>query len=171
MRTLVQRKWICWLLMAAVMSVTAYTARAEPVIAHEEPSWKFKLLVTALVAGVIGGISALMNTNHTSSLAAVPTKLDFGSVPVGTSAQKSIDLVNRGDRAIEVTQFGVSDGPFSCASGGVPFTIRPGDKATVLCTFKPGVSKAFASKAQLTAHDAGAKNAKTWSCALAGSGR
>src|SRR4029077_5732926 len=90
---------------------------------------------SALVVTVSGtGIAA-------GTLAATPSTLGFGRIPIGSSTSKTLTVTNPGSSAITVTQISTNGGalanPFTTSGIAAPLTLAAGQSITFQVTFAP----------------------------------
>ncbi|QNI33471.1 choice-of-anchor D domain-containing protein [Alloacidobacterium dinghuense] len=82
-----------------------------------------------------------------NSLQVSPSTVDFGAVPIGQMANTVVSMLNRGARAVEVSQLSVAGQTFSVASQNqLPITISPGEAYNVKVGFKPSAGTSYSGK-------------------------
>ena len=77
---------------------------------------------------------AVSNVNF-PFLSLAEKELDFGTVAVGSAAQRTFSITNIGNEPLDVTGLELSRTVFTAASA--PFTLQPGDSASLTMTFTP----------------------------------
>src|SRR5207237_68866 len=89
----------------------------------------------------------------------VPSSVDFGDVPAGTSAQRQFLLVNKSKERVSVSQLRVEgQGPISVqlASGKLPAVLEGGAQLAGLATFIPDALGGRSGKLVFTVSDGAA---------------
>jgi Abnormal spindle-like microcephaly-assoc'd, ASPM-SPD-2-Hydin/HYDIN/CFA65/VesB-like, Ig-like domain/Cep192 domain 4 len=66
-----------------------------------------------------------------------PSTISFGSVRVGSSAQKSGMLTNTGDTSVTVSQIAVSGTAFKVTGAQLPVTLAPNQRVSFTAVFEP----------------------------------
>ena len=116
------------------------------------------LLICFLVL-TISGCGFQVNGSGAADSAVVvasPTAVDFGSVPVGQSANSTVALSNHGSDPVNVSQFKVAGQTFFVnGPTKLPVTIAPGVSQTFQLGFKPSGDTTFSG--EFTAMDSAAK--------------
>ncbi len=69
-----------------------------------------------------------------------PASLDFGTVNVGGARDLPVVVANGGTAALSVTSVAISNARFAVVSGGAPFTVAAGGRATVNVRFSPNAA-------------------------------
>jgi hypothetical protein len=77
----------------------------------------------------------LFATTAAAQLAVNPSTVNFGSVPVGNSVSQSVALNNNGSSNLTISQATVSGTGFSKSAFSLPFTLAPGQRASLTTTF------------------------------------
>lgn len=102
----------------------------------------------------------------TLQLAASPTGLSFGNVPVGSSATQAVTLSNSGNSSVSVSQIGVTGSYFSISGVALPLTLAAGQSTSFSGNFSPSASGSFTGSITITSN---ATNSPA-SVSLSGSG-
>ena len=108
--------------------------------------------INAATANVISGVSTA-NDPSASPLSITPQTQDFGSVPVGGSADRSFTVANPGSSAVTGTAFAVD--PFIVVAGN-SFSLDPGASQPVVVRFSPKAGTAYGSSVDFTWSGGGA---------------
>jgi len=77
-------------------------------------------------------------------LGVLPPSLDFGAVTVGSTAQASFVITNRGGTALTNGTASVGAGPFAIVSG-TPFTLPGFSSTNLVISFNPGTAATFSN--------------------------
>src|SRR5215475_13306721 len=104
----------------------------------------FCLLLAVVIESACGGLGTKSDGVQPPGLTFNPTSLDFGGIAVNNSKTNSITVTNTtgtGGANISVSQIAVSGAGFSATSNPLPpFTLAPGQSASVSVTFAPKTS-------------------------------
>jgi hypothetical protein len=102
------------------------------------------LLATALASSCGGAATTASNNNFKASLTLTDSSVDFGGVAVGSSKTINVTVTNAsaaGSPSITVSQVSVTGTGYSATTTPVwPFTLAPGQSATLSITFSPKTS-------------------------------
>jgi hypothetical protein len=82
-------------------------------------------------------ITVHAETSSAGTLAANPTKLDFGSVPVGNTVSKTQTITNVGNANVTLDQVTESGSGFTVGTVTTPQTLAPGHSVTFTVKFTP----------------------------------
>jgi formylglycine-generating enzyme required for sulfatase activity len=93
--------------------------------ADERPNWS---AISNLVSAQVG--------EGSTDCQVAPTSIDFGSVSVGSTADRSFTITNGGTQALSGT-IGESCDPFSIVSGGGAFALAASETRTVTVRYAP----------------------------------
>ncbi len=96
--------------------------------ADEKPNWAS---VSNVVSANVGGGSA--------GCSVTPASLDFGSVTVGSTADRTFTFSNTGDQPLSGTVAGAV-APFSITSGGGAYTLAAGQSRAVTVRYAPAAA-------------------------------
>ena len=127
-----------------------------------QPVWSglaVALLVILAASGCGGGGASQSHVGPIQGqgkLGLDPSQLDFGNVSVGSSKSLSLTLTNTapaGDSGITVTAVIVSGTGFSVTTPQLPFTLAPGQSATVTATFAPQTGGAANGNLSISVQD------------------
>ncbi|MBI4589188.1 MAG: choice-of-anchor D domain-containing protein [Candidatus Rokubacteria bacterium] len=102
--------------------------------------------------------SALLWTIPQPAIAVTPTSLNFGNVPVGSSADLDLTVKNAGGDVLMGSAS--TSAPFSIASGG-SYSLPAGQSQTVTVRFSPTAAGAFAGNVTFTSNGGNASSAVT----------
>ncbi len=95
-----------------------------------------------------------------------PLSLAFGSVLIGSSTSQTITLSNTSSTAVTVSNLSTTGSGFSQSGMATPFTLNPGQTATLTATFAPQTAGTASGSVQITSNASNASLA----VALSGSG-
>jgi MYXO-CTERM domain-containing protein len=101
------------------------------------------------------GTVALSGWGHGPKLSVASTSLDFGSLNVGRSVERTFDVINQGSAAATVSALsfqGSAAADFSSPQGA-PFTVQPGAIRTLSVVFKPSAAGQRTSMLALASDD------------------
>ncbi len=113
------------------------------------------LFLAILLAGVglcscSGYSTAGTQSTGSKTLSAAPTSINFGNVPVGSSASQSVTLTNGGNASITVSQTQTSGAAFAVTQGTPLPSIAAGQSATLQIRFAPSSSGALTGSLTVT---------------------
>src|SRR5262249_44836099 len=83
-----------------------------------------------------------------SEITAAGSSVDFGKVPVGTTATKDVTVTNTGSSEMKLENGSFADQSFSL-NGGSAVTLAPGQTTTVAVEFKPSATGAHSGEAKI----------------------
>lgn len=91
------------------------------------------------LSGCLGGQIIGANANASAgSLQATPINVSFGSVPLGTTTNASVSLVNQGSAAVKVSQVSLAGQWFTVSGAGdLPITVPAGHTINLSVSFSP----------------------------------
>jgi hypothetical protein len=95
---------------------------------------------------------AISSQSGTSSLSLSATSLSFGGVIVNTAATKSVTLTSTGSAAVTVSAASVTGTGFSVSGATFPFTLNPGQAATLSVQFDPTASVSATGQLAVTSN-------------------
>lgn len=97
------------------------------------------LLLGCLLAASCGTGSFSTPVDHPAakSISVTPTDVDFGDVDVSSSSVLPTVVKNTGDSSVTVSSVKVSGNGFTINTPAVPFTLAPGQTASLDTTFSP----------------------------------
>jgi hypothetical protein len=135
-----------------------------PVTLNAGQSTSFTVLYTPTASGTASGSLSITSngSNPTLSitlsgtgvtpgtLAANPTSLSFGNVPVGSSSSHSETLTNTGGTALTISAASVSGSGFSLSGLTVPITLNAGQSTSYTVQFAPISSGAANGNVSIT---------------------
>lgn len=129
------------------------------------------LLITVAAALSCGGLQQFSSVTNPApaNLVMSSTKLNFGNVAIGSHKSSALTLSNSSPRGSEngrVTQVSATGAGFSVTAPAVPFTMAPGQNASLSVTFAP--KSAVTASGQLSITIQGASQPVTVS--LSGTG-
>ncbi|RPJ86861.1 MAG: choice-of-anchor D domain-containing protein, partial [Acidobacteria bacterium] len=102
------------------------------------------------------------------NLAVTPATLDFGSVPVGTSRDLTLNIGNNGAAILTISAIVFTNPVFTAVSPAIPFDLNPGAEQTATIRFSPAAIASHSGTATVTATSGSAT--MTAEVALAGAG-
>src|SRR5258707_8313592 len=97
-----------------------------------------------------GYSTASKQSTGSKSLSAAPTSINFGNVPVGSSASQSVTLTNGGNASITVSQTQISGTAFAVTQGTPLPSIAAGQSSTLQIRFAPSSSGALTGSLTVT---------------------
>ncbi|HEV2521112.1 MAG TPA: choice-of-anchor D domain-containing protein [Candidatus Acidoferrales bacterium] len=77
------------------------------------------------------------NVSSPATISVSPGSIDFGSVPMGSSASQSVTLMNGGGSSLTVTQASTTASGFSLTGISLPLTIGAGNHSNFNVVFSP----------------------------------
>lgn len=75
-----------------------------------------------------------------ASIAATPSSASFGDVVVGDDTTQPVELKASGTTSVKITKVTTAGSGFSISGISVPTTLKPGETASLVATFKPTAS-------------------------------
>lgn len=85
-------------------------------------------------------IEATIIGQTTPDIEVTPTNVDFGTVPLGQSADRTLTVSNVGAAPLVVNGFTFDNAQFAWVSPTLPFTVEAGSRKTVSLRFTPAVA-------------------------------
>jgi hypothetical protein len=73
----------------------------------------------------------------TATLAANPTSIAFGNIPVGSNSKQPVTLTNTGNASITISQVAATGAGFSMTGMTTPMTLQAGQNTTLTAQFAP----------------------------------
>ncbi|HVT03345.1 MAG TPA: choice-of-anchor D domain-containing protein [Thermoanaerobaculia bacterium] len=89
-----------------------------------------------------GGITI---TPNRAILSVEPATVGFGSVPLGSAAERLLIIANSGTAPLSISRISVADGPFRVSSFPVPLVLNPGASLSLTVNFASTAPGTFAS--------------------------
>lgn len=83
---------------------------------------------------------ALSGVGMMPQIAAVPTSVAFGSVPIGVSNTQTLTLKDSGNANLVISQVTITGTGFSISGPALPATVTPGNSVALTVRFSPGVA-------------------------------
>jgi hypothetical protein len=83
---------------------------------------------------------ALSGVGMMAQIAAVPTSVAFGSVPIGVSNTQTLTLKDSGNANLVISQVTITGTGFSISGPALPATVTPGNSVALTVRFSPGVA-------------------------------
>jgi hypothetical protein len=93
------------------------------------------LLLTMLGCGALDASTPVAQSS--SGLVATPAVVDFGSVPVGTTAVRTNTVVNTSRSPIVITQTQTGTSAFTITGQKLPLTLAPGQRTVLQIAYSP----------------------------------
>lgn len=126
----------------------------------------FLLACTMLLGGCSG--SFVVKNSGAGTLVASTSKVDFGSVAVGKTANGSVILVNQGSAPVEISRLNLSGQAFSVSNAdNLPVTVAVGSSLTLNVRFDPPSTGVASGDLTITSN---ASNGSSTVVALSGTG-
>ena len=97
----------------------------------------------------LGGSAAATTTPQ---LTVNPSAVNFGSVPLNTTATQTVTLTSGGSGSVTVSADSLSGAGFAASGLSFPLTLAPGQTATLHLSFDPSTSGAAAGELMLTSN-------------------
>ena len=143
-------------------------SRAAFATLEEFPNLRLLIVLCCSLALSSCTLGIVVNKGASDTLLPQPASVAFGDIPVGTSGEATVSLLNRSLTAIEVSNLSVSGQPFSIGSQFIlPVTVGSGDSLNLSVQFAP-VTVGSAT-GQLTI-DSNSRSNTTTVISLSGSG-
>jgi hypothetical protein len=110
------------------------------------------LVLYVFILLCLGG-EALSAATKTRVLQASPSSVSFGGVSLGTTANASVSLVNKGTAAVKISKINVSGKAFSVGGeGNLPISIAAGGEDTFNVVFSPTAKGAASAHLTITSN-------------------
>jgi len=126
--------------------------------------------LSTLAVPVTGTGVALTAASRTSSptylLTSSASSLNFGNIPVGSSASQAVTLTNTGNSSVSISQISVSGTGFTAGGATAPVTLAAGQGVSLLVGFSPSLAGAASGSVTIVSN---ASNSLT-TISLAGTG-
>jgi hypothetical protein len=117
----------------------------------------------ASVASDAVGWSGTGTSSATSSLAATPSTVAFGTVPTGATTTQTIQLANSGGASITVSGISVSGSGLTVSGASAPFTIAAGKTTNLTASLKLGSSGSASGAIKFTSNATDPTLSVSWS--------
>jgi hypothetical protein len=88
-----------------------------------------------------------------ADLTVLPTSLDFGTLPVGTTVEQTVTLRNDGAVDLDVTQLTPTHAAYTVVNDPTPLTLEPGASQDITVRYSPGEPGLHQGNLQITSTD------------------